>query len=299
MDKITVLMSTYNGEKYIRQQIESILNQKDVQVTLLVRDDGSTDSTRQILQSYEVAGKLTWFFKENLKSAYSFWDLVERCEINDYYSFADQDDFWYENKLTSAITMLKQHAEPSLYFCKKRLVDKDLKPLDAKDEQVNYVGLGTNLLHCRAAGCTMVFNHALMKLLREYHPAVISMHDSWILRVASACGCVIYDERIFMDYRQHDHNVVGATSVKLVWKKRLATLTHRRQDTLRTTMAKQLYDHYGKHMENRELKEMLNNFKDIRYSWSARMKTFQSAMIQPQDKRDRIFVKLMILLGWL
>lgn len=300
MNTITVLMSTYNGEQYIQEQIESILNQRDVVVTLLVRDDGSGDGTLDILENYRKQGKLQWYQGKNLRSAFSFWDMVEHCDENTYYAFADQDDIWYEDKLKAAIEMLAPRSDAALYFCRKRLVDKLMNPLSADDERVNYLGLGTNLLHCRAAGCTMVFNQALMALLRLYHPAVMSMHDSWILRVASACGTVLYDERIFMDYRQHEHNVVGASmSASALWKKRLSTIKTRRHDDQRTIMAAQLYDHYAMYIKHENDKEMLAYFKDIRTSWKARRKLIQSSFLKPQEDNEGKFVKLMVLLGWL
>lgn len=301
MHKVRVLMSTYNGEAYIKEQIESILQQRDVQVDLLVRDDGSRDATLSILASYQKDHKLTYYQGKNLRSAYSFWDLIETAQTSSYYAFADQDDVWYDDKLISAIQKLAPYDEiPALYFCRKHLVDEQLKPLQIDDEIVSHLGLGTNLIHCHAAGCTMVFNHALMKLLKRYKPAVMSMHDSWILRVASACGNVVYDEQAHMDYRQHAHNVVGANTTGFtVIKKRLHTLTKRRQDDERSIMARQLYDHYAEDMINEEDKRMLANFADIRSSFKARRQLIQSSFLQPHNASERKFVKLMVLLGWM
>lgn len=301
MQDIQVLMSTYNGAVYLEDQVESILSQQNVNMQLLVRDDGSKDQTISILKAYQDAGKLTFYQGKNLRSAYSFWDLIEKAKPSHYYAFADQDDVWDNDKLACAISKLSSYTTtPALYFCRKRLVDQNLHPMNAEDEIVNHIGLGTNLLHCHAAGCTMVFNAALMQLLRQYQPEVMSMHDSWILRVASACGIVIYDEVAHMDYRQHANNVVGGNTSRFsVLKKRLGTITKRRKDNERTKMAQQLYDHYATYMKNADEKAMLKHFANIRNSWKARRQLIHSDFLQPHNPKERFFVKLIVLLGWI
>ena len=98
MEKVIVLMSTYNGEKYIKQQVDSILNQENVSVELVVRDDGSNDNTISILKEYEKAGKLIWYTGDNKGAAYSFFDLMEyaknRYDDYCYFALSDQDDIW-------------------------------------------------------------------------------------------------------------------------------------------------------------------------------------------------------------
>ncbi len=94
MDSIVVLMSTYNGEKYIREQLDSIFNQEGIDVKVVVRDDGSKDTTHAILDEYKKTHELVWYTGENLKSARSFMDLIYQAPESDYYAFADQDDYW-------------------------------------------------------------------------------------------------------------------------------------------------------------------------------------------------------------
>lgn len=106
--KIAVLISTYNGEKYIRDQIESIMSQKvDAQIDIIVRDDGSTDKTKDILEEYSKQKKLKWYTGENLKPANSFFNLLIQNETYDYYAFADQDDYWKNDKLRRAIEKIQ------------------------------------------------------------------------------------------------------------------------------------------------------------------------------------------------
>ena len=102
---IIILMSTYNGEKYLKAQIESLLSQT-IKVEILVRDDGSTDSTQQILDDYAQRGMLKWYSGKNLGSGKSFFDLACKAPDADFYAFADQDDIWENKKVELAVQQL-------------------------------------------------------------------------------------------------------------------------------------------------------------------------------------------------
>ena len=98
MKEITVLMSTYNGEMFIREQIDSILNSKDVELQLLVRDDGSSDQTIPILKSYQTKKKLSFYQGHNVRPAKSFMELLCKAPNSKYYAFSDQDDSFYSGR---------------------------------------------------------------------------------------------------------------------------------------------------------------------------------------------------------
>ena len=124
--RIAVLMSSYNGEKYILKQIESILAQVGCEVHLFVRDDGSCDSTTEILKKYADEGKLEWYQGDNLKPAKSFLKLLYESGEYDYYAFADQDDIWDNDKLSYGIQYLEKYQDkPAIYFSKARYIDSE------------------------------------------------------------------------------------------------------------------------------------------------------------------------------
>ena len=100
---VTVFMSTYNGEKYLEQQIESILHQEHVKVKLFIRDDGSKDNTIKILRKYSKLSNIHVIYGDNIGYAKSFLKIIENNEYTSYYSFSDQDDIWLPNKLHEAI----------------------------------------------------------------------------------------------------------------------------------------------------------------------------------------------------
>ena len=132
--KIAVLLSSYNGEQFIKEQIDSVLNQKECKVSLLVRDDGSTDNTIKILENYVNKGNLNYYCGKNLKPAKSFLDLVKHSPECEFYAFCDQDDVWEEDKLISAINQIGDTSTPTCYHSAYMMVDKDL----------NEIGIGGN-----------------------------------------------------------------------------------------------------------------------------------------------------------
>lgn len=259
-------MSTYNGERYMRQQIDSILGQKDVFVRLLVRDDGSTDSTLSILDEYKAKGQLEFYQGENLGPALSFMHLLQNAPASDYYAFADQDDLWLPEKLSVAVNSLKGHkSEPALYFCQTQLTDENLKKKDLVKLHP-YLTFGESLIYKYVSGCTMVFNSKLRCIMSNKQPAYIHMHDAWVYLIAQAVGAYIFfDSTPRMMYRQHGDNAVGlGQSFPYEWKQRLQRLLNGCND--RYKQAEELEKYYKDTMtkENRYLlRQFLHGKKDI------------------------------------
>lgn len=215
--KIWVLMSTYNGMAYIEEQIESILSQKNCDVHLLVRDDGSTDATLDILKSYEKKGSLTLISDNiNLGPAKSFLKLLEMAPDDGYYAFSDQDDCWNSDKLERALEMLTQAEEnnmPLVCYSNSDVVDQNLNSTGKKV----YSGkqkptLERVLCGYGIQGCTMVLNKALRDIFLSVDMSKerIGMHDFFLCDLCMVCGGkILYDDFSTMKYRQHESNVVG------------------------------------------------------------------------------------------
>lgn len=131
MYSVSVLMSTYNGAKYVREQIESILSQIGVEVKLTVRDDGSNDLTCEILKEYASLGKIALIKGENVGVSKSFFILLDSSPDCDFYAFSDQDDIWHNDKLLNAVKCMELSQKEKncengvLYFCNKNLVDSN------------------------------------------------------------------------------------------------------------------------------------------------------------------------------
>ena len=215
---VAVLMSTYNGEKYLRTQIDSVLAQQgDFRLELWVRDDGSADGTCKILEEYAQAGKLKWYTGKNLKPAHSFWDLILHCPGYDYYAFADQDDAWKQDKLQMGISALEGLSVPAFFFGNAQLVDQNLQPL-GRNVYKKCPRLDLPTLSCAGEilGCTIVFNAALARLIQERPaPEKMIMHDFYLALICLlAGGTARYSPEALLQYRQHGNNVVGVSGSK-------------------------------------------------------------------------------------
>jgi len=217
--KVLVLLSTYNGMKYLPEQLKSLQNQEGVDVDILVRDDKSTDGTVKYLTEYaKRCSNLSFYTGNNLKPCKSFLDLIEKAQKYEYYALCDQDDVWDSDKLFCAIKLIEKKQKksiPILYFSNLRVVDQNLdiirishqKPLIQKNKY-------SVLVESLPTGCTMVFNDALMMLLKDRIPGYCSMHDTWIYMVCKFFGEVIYDFEPHISYRQHANNVIGTYKKK-------------------------------------------------------------------------------------
>ena len=192
-------MSTYNGAKFIREQIESVLNQS-VDVRLIIRDDGSTDETLTILKEYEEMGKIELHAGENIGVVNSFFCLLRNAPTSDYYAFCDQDDFWLPNKLEVAINFLKSTpSEPYLYCSDVVPVNENLERINVKAKKRKYkLTFAESLVQAVAPGCTFVFNNKLKELFSlAKNIENVSIHDWFIHKLCAACGKVYYDENAY------------------------------------------------------------------------------------------------------
>lgn len=209
-------MATYNGEKYIQEQLESIFSQENVKVKVLVRDDGSTDQTKSILDKWSNSHDLEWYTGEHLNAAFGFYDLMlhGKDTAYEYFAFSDQDDIWDKDKLFTALQFLEKmsHSKPCLYYCGQRLVDENANYLDTHYLNVKR-NMKTKFIFSDIAGCTTVFNKILLNKVVDYKPSYMMMHDTWLIKVCLALGGEIYaDREPHISYRQHGHNAVGLSN---------------------------------------------------------------------------------------
>jgi rhamnosyltransferase len=216
--KIAVLMSSYNGEKYIREQIDSILQQKNCNVRLIVRDDGSTDGTSRILNQYAENGQLEYYPGTNLGVAKSFISMVKDAPLCDYYAFADQDDVWMPEKLIQAVELIKSSDKPAAYCSNLRRVDSNLNLVSehALPDNVRTDFESVMTVSGRIFGCTMLFNHPMVEFIKNRSmPEYVIMHDLWIAMIASLHGNLIYDSRSYINYRTHQSSVTFSKNIPM------------------------------------------------------------------------------------
>lgn len=207
--KVNVLLSAYNGEKYIAEQIDSILNQSYQNIELYVRDDGSQDGTAAIVKEYESKGLLHFEQGENVGFVKSFEWLIANGGDADYYAFSDQDDVWFEDKIAMAVEKLEGMPEdrPVLYFSNYDYYDGELNFMAHRDVKQPNISFVNSLVDCVSLGFNSVFNRRAKEMVTQNMPKKSTGHDWWMYMVCAGMGEVIYDERPTVQYRRHGNNV--------------------------------------------------------------------------------------------
>ena len=258
--KLIVLMSTYNGEMYLAQQLDSLLEQTRKPDRIIIRDDGSKDGTMDILQDYaRKDGSISYFQGSNLGAGRSFWELIRTCEDADYYALCDQDDVWMKEKLEKALEALsKENNEIPLLYCSKfTLTDEDLHPIDSKVSRLyGFSDFPHALLYHTAPGCTFVFNHAAREKLLKYdiEQEYFVIHDALIHKVVTMFGKMILDERSYIYYRQHSRNEIGMTAnIFKTFSGRVSRFLNGRIRNYRSETARSLLKVYGDECPENEL----------------------------------------------
>lgn len=257
LPKIVVIMSTYNGEKFVKEQIDSILAQKDVDLTLHIFDDCSKDRTVDFVKEYEKKNKNVFLHinEKNKNFTYNFLDALFSFKDNqnyDYYAFADQDDFWLEDKLISAINKIKEKGKCSLYCSNLKIVDENLIYAGNNMMPQNYINKHYDIL-CKniVTGCTVVMDNDFKNLATKFYPENIYLHDYWLALIANYCkdANFIYDEDpSHILYRQHGTNLIGSNKniLKKFKKKVLQKSSY--------NLVKNFYQLYGNFIIENDLK---------------------------------------------
>lgn len=269
---VAVLMSTYNGEKYLREQLDSIFAQKDVNLSLYVRDDGSTDSTTAILKSFEAKSNYHWIAGENIGICKSFMQLFYDAPDTDYYAFSDQDDVWYSDKLISAIKMIKGQqltGVPVLYGSNQDIVDSNGSFL-RKRFNVNYVvpTFMRTVLVWGFSGCTMVFNKELRDIMispefkLSEQGLEIRNHDQWFHFYAHIFGRTIYDKNSHIYYRRHsttatDERLPEEIDMLTKYKNRIKNLFFNHKHNIPSKTAKELLNLFSNKLSNDDHENLL------------------------------------------
>lgn len=219
MNKILVLLSSYNGERYISDQIKSILNQKNVDITLLIRDDGSSDNTCKIIESFNDE-RIILYKEENIGCKASFNNLIIKAHTHyfdcPYYAFSDQDDIWEENKLFEGIKAIESLDlnKPNMSFCNMTLVNNNIEEIKPIRDYNLDIRKGNALICGIAAGCTMVFNKKALDLYYQKDPLKSNIyHDYWLYLICIFLGNIIYIDKELIKYRQHSNNLVGSHAI--------------------------------------------------------------------------------------
>lgn len=225
---ITVVLATYNGCKYLTEQLESIYNQTHKNIEVIVCDDKSTDSTSEILQSFAKSHNLKYFINENRIGVINNFAKAMKYASGQYVALSDQDDIWLPEKLKVSLLGIQElekkfgNAHPALIYTDLKVVNETLgcinksywayMQLNPQNNTLNRI-----LVENVATGCTILTNRPNIKLALPI-PESALMHDIWLLLTASCFGNIKFINQPTVLYRQHVNNVIGARQMDVVSK---------------------------------------------------------------------------------
>lgn len=305
---VAVIMSTYNGEKYLSEQIDSILAQKDVHVELFIRDDGSTDNTREIISDYvKKYDNIHAEFGKNMGWIRSFVYALQTAPDFDYYAFSDQDDFWLEEKLiTSVKAIMREENEngrkiPVICQTNALIVDEKLNVLYETHTERRSATVYSFALREIGRGCCMVLNAKARELSRHKDEAKLFdgyAHDAALAAMTVAVGGkFIIEHAPLMKYRMHGDNAMGAPSslMKRI-KYELAALTAKKGHV--SNFQRMLLQCFNDELtdEAREASTLISGSPD---NWLYRLRILFSPKFRTGDIRATILAKLKVLLGFM
>lgn len=246
MEKTIVLMSTYNGQAFLKKQLDSIFEQDySEKIETIIRDDGSIDNTKEIISQYPQSDKriITLIEGTNVGPQKSFLELIRLSGEADYYFFADQDDIWYKDKISRAINSIRPYDIPACYCSNYDIYNCDMHKIrrNVITERPNFKPLSI-IFYNQIPGCVMGFNKNLMDALKKIKIDNVMMHDSMVLSFCACIGKIVYDKRPTIAHRIHGDNVVGEGHKKIIphkWIVEKTKLVLKKDDYDLTVMADQ------------------------------------------------------------
>ena len=221
--RVHILLASYQGAAHIGAQLASIAAQTHGNWHLTISDDGSADDTLAICQAFAAQHPrhtVRLIEGPRQRSTANFFHLlrtVAPASDDELFAFCDQDDVWMPDKLTRAISALRNlqpaAGQAALYAARTQLVDEQLRPMGFSEQPMRPLGFGNALLQNVGSGNTMVFNAAARNLLRQAGSQAVVSHDWWVyMLVSGAGGQICYTTVPSVDYRQHGGNLIGANT---------------------------------------------------------------------------------------
>lgn len=311
MKKIAVLLSVYNGEKYLDDQLNSLVSQVDVDITLFIRDDGSIDNSKNIIDRYKTKLKIKYVPGENFGFERSFMEVALLANSNDFdfFAFCDQDDIWHNDKLIVAVNTIMNETKynnlPTLYCSNQRIIDENNIWLRDESKKISSITKQSSLLSLNQRGCVMVWNkelqyHLVNSYRTIYESRFMPAHDTWITILAYAVGAVIIDSKITMDYRVSSHNTAGSYIGKMgrvlyIFKKITKVFFNRKDEKIE--ISKKLLNYLVTYnIENRKYIEIFLAYQK-NYLTRIEFILFKKEYFEGMSIKWRILSSFLILIG--
>lgn len=301
MDKsVAVIVSTYNGEKYIREQLDSIIKQTYKNVDIYVRDDNSKDNTMQILKEYEKEKKIIRLkTTKNLGYPEAFYEIMRNIGKYDYYAFSDQDDVWYEDKIERAVKMLNKtnSKKPTLFFANYEVCDENLnlirKSVGPKEQpKFNY-----SLFSSVGLGFTYVLNHEAFELVLNNRSKKNVTKDVWIGMLCGAFGTLCFDSKCCAKHRRNPGAYSSQdTSFFTIQKDRFEKFFKGDGFSYVHNVMLEFYEMFGEKLKLED-KKLMEKFIYKGYNPIKRIKkVFHKGRLR-YDFKDEIMLRIIFLIG--
>lgn len=269
MKQVNVLISTYNGEKYIEEQLNSILKQSYSNIKIYVRDDGSDDETYNIINRLNENNQIVIIKGTNVGYGSSFMQLLEIAKEGDYWAFCDQDDVWDTKKIENAVNRLEQMDEKkaNMYFHNFELTDEQLNKTDVYRNKIKGYSFQMAITECLHMGFATVINKELRRLMLLGDVSKLRSHDWWAELIVMEFGNIYTDDYIGAKHRRIESSVSSnALQSRIRWfigalkgKSEIGNITNQFMET------------FGKEM-NQKNRKILNWFVFERYSFIKSLK---------------------------
>lgn len=297
--KVAILLSSYNGEKYIAEQLESLFNQTYKNIDIIVRDDGSKDNTKLIIKNYIEKGKNIKLIEgENKGYTKSFFELLKLVNEADYYAFCDQDDVWESDKIERSVESLLKLPEdkPNLFFSKFDYYDMEMNFVEHGEEGRIY-NFRNSIVECIPHGMSMCINKKARNMIVDNIPQNCVSHDSWTYMLCTGLGNIVYDDKALIRYRRHTSSVTveGMNFIQFqIWRVKKCFFGDMIKD-----VKKQIIE-FG-NLYNNNLKEddkkVIKLFMNEKYNFvNAVKKVFYPKRFR-KKLTDEIFIRMIFMIG--
>ena len=292
---VAVCMSTFNGEKFLSDQLDSLLNQNEVQVDIFIRDDGSTDGTVALIEQYASVNKNFHLLQgENKGFVKSFLDCLDYAgDGYEYYAFCDQDDVWYPNKLKDSLETLgfSESKRPRLVFTEFNYCDENLNIICKSHLKNAVISKSLFLYDNMCSGNTMLFNRALRNLVLSHDLTCIYYHDWWVALVCAFFGDVLYLDKPTLSYRRLSSSVSinGVNPILLVVNKLKMYLWGDKLDLIERQISS-FINEFGTDLAGEDQQIIL-------FASHARLKKVFSPLKLRQRIPDELFLRILFLFG--
>ncbi len=226
--KVDIILASYNGIRYIAEQLNSLLEQSYEDIHIIIHDDGSTDGTFEVEEEYarRNPGKI-FVISDGVvcgSAKGNFMHLLKYTR-SDYIMFSDQDDVWFKDKVKITLEEMRKvekeigKERPVLVFGSYTPVNDELTIIKDnpknRQEAAYKLNFSNLLVQNYAPGCLAMINRTLADMMGEFDDAIL-MHDWWAALIAAAAGKIVHIDKVMMFYRQHSHNTVGLVNVKSI-----------------------------------------------------------------------------------